>query len=936
MVEFAAVTSSPQPPAGYGPPAGTGAAPRARIQPLPAVILATFVVLGIGMVLGATLLYSAYASSLPDVTVLEDYAPDEGSVVMSADGVELATFADTNRHVVSYDQIPEVVVDATVAAEDHTFWENPCVDPRAIVRAMLQNFSAGEVVSGASTICQQLVRSVLLPPDLMADPSRQIERKIKEAMLALQLDAEYPGVEGKQQIMEFFLNEMYYGNNGYGIWAAVDRYYGKDFTANQEGSNEPGSSPGASASPTAAPTPGPSASPGEPPAPDPNEVTPDEAAMLAGLLRAPSELDPTQWGVPATDEAGLPIPGVLEVPNDAAPVEVRDDVLSDMVLLDYLSESDRNEILDATATVLVPEVTAFKAPHFVYATRREVADLLGSEDIIDRGGLTIETTLNYNGYQVSAEKWAQVVYDLDRLTDAELAAKYGSAALGWITQLQGRNIGNDAIVTLNYRTGAVIAYVGSANYFGEATPIHQPQFDVVGQAYRQSGSAFKPITYATGFETGTITPATMFMDVSTEIVSGYQVHDADNRERGPVRVRDALKYSLNIPVTKAQQLIGTENVVTQAERLGLHWDPSQDPNVASLTLGTVGVRMIDLAAAYGTLANAGVYNEPYQIERILDRDGNVLYDHAVDGPDPAQAISPQSAYLVTDILADNTDPAQNPLWGPRFQLQTPSGRRPATLKTGTTTDFKDLQAFGYIAADVDPEIDQGAIITGVWVGNSDFSAIDSVFAADGPTFIWHDYMAEVTALNALPVRDFVRPDGITERTIDTMTGQAPGEFTKSTMAEVFSASGPGLATDDSHRELAIEATTGKIWQEGCGDFVPPTPGPSVAPVPTGEPEPTPPPSVPGLRVFLDLLLWDASHPAWEASNKAWIDHNRGHETGIPRSPLVGLDSPLAPTETCTPGAVPTSTPTPIPTPTPAATPTPVETPTPTPEPSPSI
>ena len=259
----------------------------------------------------------------------------------------------------------------------------------------------------------------------------------------------------------------------------------------------------------------------------------------------------------------------------------------------------------------------------------------------------------------------------------------------------------------------------------------------------------------------------MFMDVSTEIVLGYQVHDADNRERGPVRVRDALKYSLNIPVTKAQQLIGTENVVTQAERLGLHWDPSQDPNVASLTLGTVGVRMIDLAAAYGTLANGGVYNEPYQIERILDRDGNVLYDHAVDGPDPAQAISPQSAYLVTDILADNTDPAQNPLWGPDSSCQTPSGRRPATLKTGTTTDFKDLQAFGYIAADVDPEIDEGAIITGVWVGNSDFSAIDSVFAADGPTFIWHDYMAEVTALNALPVRDFVRPDGITERTIDT-------------------------------------------------------------------------------------------------------------------------------------------------------------------------
>ena len=200
-----------------------------RIQPLPAVIFAVFGVLGAGMVLASVLLYSSYAASLPDVTTLEDYAPDEGSTVMSADEQELATFAETNRRVVDYDQIPTVVVDATVAAEDHTYWENPCVDPRAMVRAMLQNFSAGEVVSGASTICQQLVRSVLLPPDLMADPSRQLERKIKEAMLALELDAAYPGQEGKEQIMEFFLNEMFYGNNGYGIWAAVNRYYGKDF-----------------------------------------------------------------------------------------------------------------------------------------------------------------------------------------------------------------------------------------------------------------------------------------------------------------------------------------------------------------------------------------------------------------------------------------------------------------------------------------------------------------------------------------------------------------------------------------------------------------------------------------------------------------------------------------------------------------------------------
>jgi membrane peptidoglycan carboxypeptidase len=132
-----------------------------------------------------------------------------------------------------------------------------------------------------------------------------------------------------------------------------------------------------------------------------------------------------------------------------------------MVQLDYLADAERNEILDEPALVLVPETPLYLAPHFVYATRREVADLLGSEDIIDRGGLTIETTLQYQGYQVAAEKWAQVVYDMDRLTDDELAARYGAPALAWIDQLQGRNIGNDAIVSLNYRTGAVVAYVGA-------------------------------------------------------------------------------------------------------------------------------------------------------------------------------------------------------------------------------------------------------------------------------------------------------------------------------------------------------------------------------------------------------------------------------------------------------------------------------------------
>src|SRR5439155_1391790 len=195
-------------------------------------------------------------------------------------------------------------------------------------------------------------------------------------------------------------------------------------------------------------------------------------------------------------------------------------------------------------------------------------------------------------------------------------------------------------------------------------------------------------------------------------------------------------------------VIGTDRVVAQAEKYGLHWDPRQEKEVAvaSLTLGVIGVHQIDLAGAYGAIANGGVLARPYLIQKITDRSGKVIYDHNADAPKPERVISAQATYLVTDILADNTAPQANPWWGPRFALPgTNGGRRPATLKTGTTNDFRDLQAFGFLAADADPKKSQGAIVTGVWVGNSDFSAISHVFAADGPTFIWHDYMAEGAA-----------------------------------------------------------------------------------------------------------------------------------------------------------------------------------------------
>src|SRR5439155_650250 len=282
------------------------------------------------------------------------------------------------------------------------------------------------------------------------------------------------------------------------------------------------------------------------------------------------------------------------------------------------------------------------------------------------------------------------------------------------------------------------------------------------------------------------------------------------------------------------QVIGTDRVVAQAERYGLRWDPRQAKNVAvtSLTLGVIGVHQIDLAGAYGAIANGGVLATPYLIQKITDRSGKVIYDHDADAPKPERVISAPETYLVTDILADNTDPQANPWWGPRFALPAPDGgRRPATLKTGTTNDFRDLQAFGFLAADKDPKQSQGAIVTGVWVGNSDFSPISQVFAADGPTFIWHDYMAEVAAHNKLPVRDFVRPDGIVEKQVDAISGMLPGPHTAHTVTEVFKADNVPTQKDDVHIRAGIEKASGKLWQPGCGDLRGASPGPSSSPAP---------------------------------------------------------------------------------------------------------
>ena len=398
-------------------------------------------------------------------------------------------------------------------------------------------------MSGASTICQQLVRIRLFDADLLADPDRIYERKIKEWILALRVGERYAGQEGKERILEMYMNQVYYGNQAYGIRAAARAYFGKDITSDD---------------------------------PD-DQLTIGEAAMLVGLVRSAIDAGPDEGGGRA-DRRSRPARS-WSWPTPPAPSGSR---ASCSTTWSSPATSPRHEADEAAAerdragpAALAP----LPRPALrVRGAPRSRPSCSATRTCSTAAACVIDTTLQYDGYQRAAEKWARRgLRPGSAQRRASWSAKYGEAALGWIKQLQGRNINNDALVTLNYRTGAVIAYVGSANYYGRATPAAPAAFDVVGQAYpavrvrRSSRSPTPPASSA-----ACITPATMIMDVKGEIAEGYTVPNADGGERGPVRVRDALKYSWNIPVAKAQQLIGTENVVDMAERLGLQWDPEQE------------------------------------------------------------------------------------------------------------------------------------------------------------------------------------------------------------------------------------------------------------------------------------------------------------------------------------------------------------------------
>ena len=565
------------------------ARPRSRRRTRPTTVgyLAIIVFLflaGVGAILALATVgtYVALTQGLDDPSKLTDYVLPEETVIYDRTGkIELARFGDAKREVVTFDQIPKVLLDATTAVEDKTFWDNAGFDPVAIVSAALGSLRGD--ARGASTITQQLVRARLLDPALVQDPHRTAERKLKEIIQSIRVTQYFGGEQGKQQIITAYLNQNYYGNQSYGVKAAAKSYFGIDLS----------------------------------------QIDPAQAAILAGLPKSPSNYDLVRNHIEQCTTVvpeGTDCPKTqLVVPREAPIVQRRNQIL-DLLAAGGRTPMSGDQYSSAQFTVakqedvvLASQGTAhWIAPHFVWAVRDELADKMcgvgvSSCDALDLGGLRVTTTLDV-GLQKIAEKWVAAAAIVPNKKDMTAAAK----ALGfkkvqpWMANLKSKDLHNSALVAVDYQTGELVAYVGSADYYAASTkPAFQPQYDVIGKGYRQPGSAFKPFNYAVGIDDKTITAGTMLMDVGTQFAGGYAPNDADRLERGPVRVRNALQFSLNIPAVKTMALNKPSHVFAKAQEFGLQFQGGDRTADLALALGVQEVHPVDLVTAYGTLGNAG-------------------------------------------------------------------------------------------------------------------------------------------------------------------------------------------------------------------------------------------------------------------------------------------------------------------------------------------
>jgi penicillin-binding protein 1A len=714
----------------------------------------------------------AYAGDLPQIEALDDYAPNTITRVYAASGQVIGEFATERRVVVKYDDIAPRLHQAILSAEDADFERHFGISVSRIVITAAEDL-VHRRLAGASTLTQQLARKLFLTDE------KTWERKIKEALLAIQIERRYT----KREIFTLYCNQIYFGHGAYGVEAASRLYFAKHA----------------------------------------KDLSLEEAALIAGIIQTPERQSPfvdmrralrrrnyvlqrmaeegyitkaaaasaeekpielrgqptseasvapyfveevrkyleRKYGAKQLYENGLSVYTSLDVDLQAAATRALDNGLRNLDKRRGFRKPRRNLLAEARAIDQYRD-DAWERPIVVGQVVPAVVVAVGG----GRGGAArlrigrYAADLGRDGIRWTGRTSPAEILRPGDLIEARVTKIDEAAGVLGVT-LEQTPLVDGAVLAIDNRTGQIISMVGGLSFT-------RSKFNRAVQAYRQMGSGFKPILYTAAIDRG-LTPATIVLDTPVSYSAGpgqppYAPHDYDGKFEGPITLRHALEESRNVPAVRTMEEIGPKQVIEYARLFG--FEGPIEPYL-STALGAADASLLEVTSAYSVFPNQGVLMKPYEILRIVDRQGNLLEQNR---PQPREAIRADTAFVMTNlmrgVIARGTGAAA-------AALEWPLGG-----KTGTTNDFTDAWFTGF-----DPKI-----TVGVWVGHDDKKPLGPAeTGAEAALPIWIEFMKAY--IDRYGDREhpptFEAPGNIVFVSVDRATGLPVADAAPGSISEAF-------------------------------------------------------------------------------------------------------------------------------------------------------
>ncbi len=705
--------------------------------------------------------YLAISMGIPSIEEMKQYKPAAGTKIYADDDVLIGELKAEKGIFVPVNQIPENMINAVIAVEDSRFWRHKGIDYLAIMRAIIKDIIHVGLKEGGSTITQQLAKVMFLTPE------KTLKRKIREAALAIKIEKNLD----KKEILELYLNKIYFGHGAYGVEMASKIYFGKSV----------------------------------------KDITLSEAALIAGLIKAPSSYSPF---------------------NDLSKAKERQKIaLSRMEEEGLIKRSEKDNASKQPLYLSNVRKGIEANNYFIDYIRKYLEDKYGLETIY-KGDLKVYTTLDRRAQSIAAKAVQDGLRELDKrrgwrgpldhkkdidiekemktkeltavvmtnpgdissglvlkvgnkealiktrgiignlsIEDAQWASKTidpkkgttkglkdftltqilapGNVIKVSIKSIRGSTVRlsleqepnvEGALISLEQDTGFIRAMIGGYDFV-------KSDFNRAIYAKRQPGSAFKPIIYAAALGHG-FTPSSIIVDEPVTYPGGpkgeWTPENYDHKFYGPTSLREALTYSRNVVTVKLVDAVGINNVLDFARNIGIQGDMPRDLTIA---LGSLSVSPLDLALCYSVFANNGMRVKPIAIKYISDSKGRILESNE---PEAEEAISPQTAFLITTMMEDVIK------YGTGWRAKALG--RPVAGKTGTTNEYRDAWFVGFTPN----------IVSAVWVGFDDMKPLGhQETGARAASPIWVLFMKNF--LTGEP-EEFHVPEGIVSRVIDPPTG----------------------------------------------------------------------------------------------------------------------------------------------------------------------